>query len=68
MKELAQMWGHKVPHIQNKTKEELKMKISDGVKLGIGFTVGIALVGTISEVLSRALKEKKTESTEEGES
>lgn len=44
------------------------MKISDGVKLGIGFTVGVALVGTISEVLNRALKEKKTESTEEGES
>ena len=44
------------------------MKISDGVKLGIGFTVGVALMGTISEVLSRALKEKKTESTEEGES
>ena len=24
MKELTQMWGHKVPHIQNKTKEEKK--------------------------------------------
>ena len=48
------------------------MKISDGVKLGIGFTVGVALAGFIGEVLSKALKkeesEKKTESTEEGES
>ena len=44
------------------------MKISDGVKLGFGLTVGVALAGFIGEVLSRALKEKKTESTEEGES
>lgn len=48
------------------------MKISDGVKLGFGLTVGVALAGFIGEVLSNALKkeepEKKTESTEEGES
>ena len=48
------------------------MKISDGVKFGFGLTVGVTLAGFIIGYLGEALKkeepEKKTESTEEGES
>lgn len=37
------------------------MTIKDGIKLGIGFTIGRALVGTIAKFILDAFGEKKSE-------